>query len=85
MQKDKIVSDEGDIIIELTNHLNSFKENEFVIGFADADEELKFAEGSTAKHIEQAIKDAGFTLVRKSSSQVRIRKAIPLSNLYGVA
>lgn len=68
---------ENDIIITLVNYLEEFTESKFTISFSDTDTKLKFAEGSTAKYIEDAVGDANLVIVRQSDSQASLKKKPP--------
>jgi hypothetical protein len=67
--------DENDIIIVLADQFRSEKEKEFTIEYANLDSGLGIPQGSTAKHLEVAAKDAGFDVVRRGSTRANLRRA----------
>jgi hypothetical protein len=65
-----------DIIIVLAEHLRARaqKEPDISIEFTAIEQTFSLPEGSVAKHLDDAAKDAGLTVVRRGSTRASLTK-----------
>lgn len=68
--------DENDIIISIVTYLrhNIAGNSEITVEYESVDTSYDLPEGSTAKHLETAAKDAGLEIVRKGANKAILRK-----------
>lgn len=69
-----MITDTGDILIELKTELRGYKSNQIVIIYDEIDEKLNLISGSTKEHIKQAAKETGYEIVNEGSTRIELHK-----------
>jgi hypothetical protein len=70
--------DENDIIIKISTYLRNVGSNrenreQFSVDYSTLDNAIKLPQGSAAKHLEEAAKDAGLEVIRKGATMASFR------------
>jgi hypothetical protein len=78
-----MITDKGDILIELKKELRNSNSNQLTIIFDEMDEKLKLISGSTKEHIKEAAEGANYKVDGEGSTRIELykpsSKSIPTS------
>lgn len=69
-----MITDKGDILIELKKALRDSQSKQITIIFDEIDEKLNLISGSTKEYIKEAAEKAGFDIEEEGSTRIELYK-----------
>lgn len=69
-----MITDKGDILIELKKELRNSQSNNLMIVFDEMDEKLGLISGSTKEHIKEAAEGANYNVITEGSTRIELSK-----------
>ena len=70
-----MLTDKGDILIELKKELRISKSNQLTIIYDEMDEKLNLISGSTKEHIKQAAEETNYKIDGEGSTRIELHKS----------